>query len=69
MVKMDKEKSYKQFAKLMKKHKVKAAQVARGANIPPSTFSDWKAGVYMPKFDKIKRIADYFGVSVDYFLK
>lgn len=33
-----------------------------------SLFSDWKSGKSMPKTDKLIKIADYFGVSVDYFV-
>ena len=31
-------------------------------------FSSWKNGISKPKADKIKKIADYFGVSTDYLL-
>lgn len=36
--------------------------------IPTATISNWKAGRYTPKQDKLKRIADYFGVSVDFLI-
>lgn len=47
----------------------KDADVARETGIAQSTFSDWKAGRYVPKMDKIARIADCFGVPIDAFLK
>jgi repressor LexA len=34
-----------------------------------STFTDWKRGRSKPKAEKLKILADYFGVSVDYFLE
>ncbi len=31
-------------------------------------FSDWKKGKSSPKAEKLQKIADYFGVSVDYLM-
>lgn len=53
---------------LMDKKGIRIADVARGTGISYSTFTDWKAGRYTPKVDKMQKIADYFGVSVDYLL-
>ena len=41
--------------------------VSKDTGIPQSTFSDWKSGRSKPKLEKLKLIADYFEVSVDYF--
>ena len=41
-------------------------QVSKDTGIPRSTFSDWKSGRYVPKAEKLQKIADYFGVSVEY---
>ena len=41
--------------------------VSKATGIPQSTFSDWKSGRSKPKLEKLKLIADYFEVSVDYF--
>ncbi|MPN11830.1 hypothetical protein SDC9_159138 [bioreactor metagenome] len=30
--------------------------------------SEWKKGSYTPKQDKLQKIADYFGVTVDYLM-
>lgn len=43
-------------------------QVSKDTGVSTSTLSNWKVGNYTPKLDKIKVIADYFGVSIDYFL-
>lgn len=40
--------------------------IAKELGIGRSTFSEWKKGDYTPKYDKLKKIADYFGVSTDY---
>ncbi len=37
--------------------------------IAQSVLSDWKTGRSKPKADKLKILADYFGVPIDYFLK
>lgn len=60
---------YEKFEELLLKHKVKAADVSRVTEIPASTFSDWKKGKSKPKIDKIQKIAKFFNISTDYFLK
>jgi len=46
-----------------------AYRVAKDTEISTSTLSDWKTGRSIPKVDKLKKIADYFGVSITYFLE
>ncbi len=58
---------YEKFACLLKERDVSAYQVAKATGIGQSTFSDWKNGRSTPKLDKLQKIADFFGVSVDYF--
>lgn len=58
---------YAKFEALLSKNNVKAYQVSKDTGISASTLSDWKAGLYTPKVDKIKKIADYFGVPLTYF--
>ena len=57
---------YSVFEDLLKKHHCKAADVAKATKIHPSTFSDWKKGKSTPKIDKLKKIADFFNVSIEY---
>lgn len=45
-----------------------AYKVAKDTGVSTSTLSDWKTGRSTPKVDKLKKIAEYFGVSVTYFL-
>lgn len=58
---------YEIFASLCRDKGVSARAVAIATGIGPSSFSDWKRGS-TPRPDKIKKIADYFGVSVDYLM-
>lgn len=59
---------YERFLELLNKHQTTAYQVAKATGISQNTFSDWKKGRSTPKIDKMQKIADYFGVSVDYLL-
>ena len=59
---------YEIYAKLRDKKGVKDYEVCRAAGISPSIISDWKAGKYNLKTDKLKKLAEYFGVSMDYLM-
>lgn len=59
---------YKIYCELKDKRGYKDSDVARIAGITKSTFSDWKSGRSTPKQDKLQKIADCFGVSVDYLM-
>lgn len=58
---------YDVFTNLVKKKGCKVADVAKSTGIAHSCFSDWKNG-RVPRYDKLQKIADYFGVSVDYLM-
>lgn len=62
-------KVYKKFAYLLLKFNKTAYQVSKETGIAQSVLSDWKTGRSKPKADKLKILADYFGVTVDYFLE
>ena len=57
---------YEIYCKLRDERGLKDADVARETGITKSTFSDWKNGRSEPKDPKLKKIADLFGVTVDY---
>lgn len=59
---------YDKFEKLLKERNLTAYQVAKDTGIASATFSSWKSGKYTPKADKLKKIADYFGVAIEVFL-
>ena len=59
---------YQIFEKLLKTHETTVYRVAKATGISSTTFTDWKKGRSMPKADKLKRVADYFGVSLEYML-
>lgn len=57
---------YERFELLLEKNKVTAAEVSRKTGISKATLSKWKHGVSTPKMDKLKLIADFFHVSVEW---
>ena len=59
---------YEIFAKLMSLKGCSAYQVSKATGIAQSTLSDWKSGKTAPKIDKMQKIADYFGVPVEYLM-
>lgn len=61
--------SYKKFSALLSKYDITAYKVAKDNGLSPTVFSDWKSGKSKPKIDKIKILANYFNVSIDYFFE
>ena len=59
---------YEFYCKLRDSRGIKDSDVVKATGITKSTFSDWKSGRSNPKQDKLQKIADYFGVTVDYLL-
>ncbi len=62
-------KMYEKFALLLEKNNKTTYRVSVDTGIPQNVFSNWKTGRSKPKADKLKILADYFGVSIEYFLE
>lgn len=60
---------YEKFAVLLEKTNKTPYQVSKDTGIAQSVLSDWKNGRSKPKTDKLKILADYFGVTIEYFLE
>lgn len=57
------------FEQLLIENGVTMYAVSRATGIAPSTFTDWHKGkTKMPKYDKLRKIAEYFDVPVEYLL-
>lgn len=56
--------AYERYVEMRKKAGLTDSEVARLAGVTRSTFSDWKAGRYSPKYSKLKRISEVIGCSV-----
>lgn len=59
---------YEIFLKLLGEKGVTAYKVGKETGIASSTFTDWKTGRSVPKQEKLQKIADYFGVSLNYLM-
>ena len=59
---------YEIFERLLEEHGVTAYKVCKATGLTTATISNWKAGRYTPKQDKLQKIADYFGVSIEYIM-
>ena len=60
---------YEKFQALLVERGLTAYRVAKDTGLSPMVFSDWKTGKSKPKADKLKILADYFRVSIEYFLE
>ena len=56
---------YKNYVRLRDEKGVTDYRVSEETGITKSTFTDWKSGRSKPKLDKLQKIADYFGVTVN----
>lgn len=57
---------YEIFEKLLNEKGVSAYRVAQETGISTATLTSWKKGVYTPKPEKLRKLADYFGVQLEY---
>lgn len=60
---------FKKLEELLKERGITAYRLAKDLEMSPMVFSDLKNGKSKPKVDKLKKIADYFGVAIEYFLE
>lgn len=59
---------YEIFEQLLQKYGVSAYKVSKATGVTQSTLSDWKRGRSTPKSENMKKLAGYFGVSIDYLM-
>jgi len=59
---------YDIFEKLCAEKGVTPYRVCKETGLTTSTISNWKAGRYTPKTDKLQKIADFFGVSIEFLM-
>ena len=57
---------YEKYVEIRDSKGITDYRVSEDTGITKSTFSDWKTGRSAPKDPKLKKIADFFGVSLDY---
>ena len=57
---------WERIESLINRENISAYKLGKDTGISTASLTDWKKGRSSPKFDKLKTIADYFGVSVYY---
>ena len=60
---------YEKYARLRDERGLTDYAVSKKTGITTATLSCWKKGMYKPKANKLLILADFFGVSIEYFLK
>ena len=61
-------KMYEVFEQLLQKHGVTPYKVAKEAGVTQTALSNWKSGRSTPSSKTLQKIADYFGITVDYLM-
>lgn len=61
--------SFKKVEDLVRENNISFYALGKKVGFPSSFFSEWKRGKMMPKVDKLKKIADFFGKPIEYFLE
>lgn len=59
---------YEIFENLLKKNGVTAYKVAKESGVTQTALSNWKTGKSTPTTKTLQKIADYFGVTIDYLM-
>lgn len=57
--------NYETYSKIRDEAGYTDARVAKETGIAPATLSAWRSGAYTPKVEKLIKIADLFGVTLD----
>lgn len=59
---------YEVFEQLLQKYGVTPYRVAKEAGVTQTALSNWKSGRSTPTTKTLQKIADYFGVTIDYLM-
>lgn len=60
---------YKKYVELRDERGLTDYKVSLDTGISKSTFTDWKNGRSKPKIEKLRKIAEYFNVSITEFIE
>ena len=60
--------TFDRISALLKEHGMTQADLSRATGISTGLISQWKKRMQQPSSEKLKAMADYFGVSVDWLL-
>lgn len=56
--------TYQKYVALRDKKGLTDYAIAKATGLSKAMFSNWKAGRYIPKIDKLQKIAGFFEVSI-----
>ena len=59
---------YEVFEQILQKKGVSSYKVAKEAGVTQTALSNWKSGRSTPTAKTLQKIADYFGVTIDYLM-
>lgn len=59
---------YENFEQLLQKNGITPYKVAKETGVTQTALSNWKSGRSTPTTKTLQKIADYFGVTIDYLL-
>ncbi len=62
-------KNYEILSRIRKNQKIAAKDVAKKLNIAPQTLSGYENGSHEPPIEILSKLADLYGVSLDYLIK
>lgn len=60
---------YEKYRALLEKSNKTSYQVSKETGISQTAFSNWKSGRSEPGLESLKKLSDYFGISIEYFLE
>lgn len=60
---------YSRFLAILKAKNLTPYKISKETGISQATLTAWKNGTYVPKYDKLKKLADYLGVNVSDFFE
>lgn len=59
---------YEIFEQLLQKNNITSYKVAKETGVTQTALSNWKSGRSTPTTKTLQKIADYFGVTIDYLM-
>lgn len=59
---------YEIFIQLLQEYGVTPYKISKETGISQTTLSNWKSGRSVPKVESMQKIADFFGVTLEYLL-
>lgn len=58
--------AYDRIFEIMKEKELTAYRVSKDTGISQASLADWRKGRSKPKIDKLQKLSEYFGVSIQY---